>query len=672
LARSKKVSRQQTEPAAPPPDPRWLIAIAIAAVAGFVILSAGDIVTTSPTSDETTHLIAGYSYLTQHDFRLNPEHPPLLKAFAALPMLAMNVWPAHLREPADGKTHFAIVREAWAMSILNPQMAQWSTSQYVLYGMRDAALARVGGDPTQPPTDVAYARSDYLNESERFFTFGRAMMLLVALALAAAIFWWSFRLWGLAGAVLSLLLYCFDPNFIAHSGLVTTDVGAACLMFISIYCFWRACLDFTPWNVALFAIVFALAQLAKFSAVLLIPMVLLAGIIEIARRKEARPIVIAIASAAVATVVLIWAAYDFRYSTAPDPDAAAKEAQTARANLQLPVLDAPNLWATGHLPLRDALEQWVALKRLKTEMPNGYTEADLRNAKRTTPMGLAQKLLLFADEHKLFPESFIYGYAWTGASSVTRISYLRGDYSTYGFRSFFFWTFLYKTPILAMILMAAGVVAALRSKKPDVAFLVWPLIIYTVFALSTALNIGHRHFFPVLPFVYTLAGALGSTFFARWRRALIGAALLAITANVSLLPRPASVINRHLSYLNEFAGGPVAGWDKLSDSNFDWGQDIKRLGIWLRENHVEEPIDLVVFGNADPRYYGIRYNNLRKADYPLPQKHGVFAISQFDYLGLFFDREHRTWYRDYLERTNAKRIGTAGYSIFIYRIDQRP
>jgi hypothetical protein len=84
-----------------------------------------------------------------------------------------------------------------------------------------------------------------------------------------------------------------------------------------------------------------------------------------------------------------------------------------------------------------------------------------------------------------------------------------------------------------------------------------------------------------------------------------------VTANLVLLPRPASVINRHLSYLNEFAGGPVSGIEKLSDSNFDWGQDVKRLGVWLAEHRVERPIDLVVFGNADPRYYGIRYKNQR-------------------------------------------------------------
>jgi predicted membrane-bound dolichyl-phosphate-mannose-protein mannosyltransferase len=43
------------------------------------------------TFDELAHLPAGYSYLTQRDYRLNPEHPPLVKDFSAVPLLFMNI-----------------------------------------------------------------------------------------------------------------------------------------------------------------------------------------------------------------------------------------------------------------------------------------------------------------------------------------------------------------------------------------------------------------------------------------------------------------------------------------------------------------------------------------------------------------------------------------------------
>src|SRR5437588_6138451 len=44
----------------------------------------------SATSDEPLHLAAGYSYWQTRDFRINPEHPPLAKLLAALPLLVLG------------------------------------------------------------------------------------------------------------------------------------------------------------------------------------------------------------------------------------------------------------------------------------------------------------------------------------------------------------------------------------------------------------------------------------------------------------------------------------------------------------------------------------------------------------------------------------------------------
>ncbi|KKW28347.1 MAG: Glycosyl transferase family 39, partial [Parcubacteria group bacterium GW2011_GWA2_52_8] len=41
--------------------------------------------------DEVAHIPAGYSYLRYGDFRLNPEHPPLLKDLAAFPLLFLDL-----------------------------------------------------------------------------------------------------------------------------------------------------------------------------------------------------------------------------------------------------------------------------------------------------------------------------------------------------------------------------------------------------------------------------------------------------------------------------------------------------------------------------------------------------------------------------------------------------
>src|SRR3989338_6898874 len=40
--------------------------------------------------DELAHIPAGYSYVTQFDMRLNPEHPPLIKDLAGFPLLFID------------------------------------------------------------------------------------------------------------------------------------------------------------------------------------------------------------------------------------------------------------------------------------------------------------------------------------------------------------------------------------------------------------------------------------------------------------------------------------------------------------------------------------------------------------------------------------------------------
>src|SRR5882757_2811346 len=46
----------------------------------------------SLTFDEDNHIFAGYMMHKTGDYGLNPEHPPLVKLFATLPLLGKNLW----------------------------------------------------------------------------------------------------------------------------------------------------------------------------------------------------------------------------------------------------------------------------------------------------------------------------------------------------------------------------------------------------------------------------------------------------------------------------------------------------------------------------------------------------------------------------------------------------
>jgi hypothetical protein len=68
-------------------------AIVLTFCAAFGVLVSRFIHSTSATFDETAHLPAGYSYLKWDDYRMNPEHPPLVKKLAALALMGREVWP---------------------------------------------------------------------------------------------------------------------------------------------------------------------------------------------------------------------------------------------------------------------------------------------------------------------------------------------------------------------------------------------------------------------------------------------------------------------------------------------------------------------------------------------------------------------------------------------------
>src|SRR6266516_6774 len=103
---------------------------------------------------------------------------------------------------------------------------------------------------------------------------GRYAAVLLSLLLALYVLKWSYELYGRNGALLSLSLYVFDPNLLAHGQLVTADLPAALMTTMALYHFWHF-LKLGGKQQALFsAITLGLSQLAKYSCVYLYPIFL--------------------------------------------------------------------------------------------------------------------------------------------------------------------------------------------------------------------------------------------------------------------------------------------------------------------------------------------------------------------------------------------------------------
>jgi hypothetical protein len=572
---------------------RLAYVVAAVALAAFIVLALGDLLTTSPTSDETVHLSAGWSYLATHDFRINPEHPPLLKYIAALPLLSMHV------------SAEALHGEAWRDSIEHLN-GEWAFAHDFLYGRKNGA---------------------YLNDSASMFRRARiALLVFCGIGTAAIIFFWALELWGPWGAALSVSLYCFDPNFIAHSGLVTTDAGVSFLMTAAVYFFWRWCRRATGLNASLFVLAFAVAQITKYSALLLFVFIPILALF--AYRKRGWRAFALYGAGLVAAWVVIWGAYGFRFAASTSP-----------------------------LPMRQAVDEWYT-KLHFIGSGEVLTDETFRKALTTTPTGWFGRVLETEYDHHLLPEAYVYGIAQMQSSAALRQSYLRGEEWLTGFRSYFFQAFLFKTPIATIAAILSALFVAFRTRRRE-PFLLVPAALYLIVAVTAHVDLGIRHLLPMYPFLYILCGILGARFF-------VAAAAAALSCLVVFAPfNP--MWGRHLSYFNELAGGPVNGWKILSDSNVDWGQDLPRLHDWLAAHGgTDQTISLAYFGTADPHYYGIRYADLIKGA-PLVRP-GYLAISVTRYSGAaseFF--KTREW-QELVESNHARLVGRAGYSIVIFEV----
>jgi len=560
-----------------------IIAFLLAALHAVLAITAG--MEKSPTFDEPTHLTAGYSYWLKNDYRLDPENGNLPARWAALPLL-------------------------WSRPVF-PENGAWDR-----------------GDVGRVSENFLYRSG---NDSDPVMLQGRCMMAIVGAGLCLLIFFCSARLFGPVGGLISELLTVFDPNLLAHSALITSDITAAFFFIAAAWSYFRLLNGVRVGFFLITALSWSGLFLAKMSA----PAFLFVAAILAAVRLCARePLVVQIwgvkrritefwrklilvsslTGALLAVVVLaIWASFAFRFSPFPQ-NTAAREVWNVR-------------WETC-LSDHSAIERMVG----------------------------------FARAHKLLPEAYLYGFAFTSKSAMFRPAFLDGQWSATGFPWFFPRAFLYKTPIpILMLLIATGVAgyfrwrSALRDRcswiiAHDLASLspLWALVlVYGLFSLTSHLNIGHRHLLPIYPAVFVVCGACAYFLHARLTMTIFAGTMLCWQIGESALLRP-----DYLAYFNQIAGGPKNGYKHLVDSSLDWGQDLPALRLWLSQ-HSDDlgtgPLYLAYFGTALPQRYGIEARLLpfdRSAPKLARLEPGTYCISATT-LQQVYSHQHGKWTLQY-------------------------
>src|ERR1044071_6141448 len=140
--------------------------------------------------DDSMDMPAGYSYLLTHDYRLNQEHPPLIKLLSGL-----GVWETHARFPFD-----------------SPGWQQAATPRDPEDGMQKIAGAFFQMNADKFAQIVLYAKLP---------------MLLIPLLLLLLVWWFTRQLFGSVAALIATLLTATEPNIIGNSIVVQNDVAAA-------------------------------------------------------------------------------------------------------------------------------------------------------------------------------------------------------------------------------------------------------------------------------------------------------------------------------------------------------------------------------------------------------------------------------------------------------------
>ncbi len=547
--------------------------------------------TTSPTFDEPYHIARSYAYLRSGDSALlaTGGHPPLANLLSVMPLM--------LRSDIALPPH----QPGW------PEVGSFKD----LFGVADEFLWRIG------------------NDAQSIILWARLPVMLLSVLLALLVFVWAKQLHGALAGLLALLLYAFDPNILAHSGVVTTDLGATFFIFAGVYCLHWFC-QRPSWNrLVLSGIVFGLAQASKFSALFLMPIVFV--LLAIWARDAAGP-----------GLPLALPGHS-RFSGRPWLQ---RMYTVIALCLIIFVVGFFALWAVYRFEARPLLPHEETHPVLDRLLPLGNP-----SIKRAT-YALAESVPLPAP-------AYFAGLEWLRRyARAGHPAFLMGTYGVQGWWFYFPVGFLIKSPIPLLVLLLAASYSSLRHRENlrQESFLVVPMVLFFVFSMFSSIDIGYRNILPVLPFAFVwVSKVVPSTIARPARAALLLLCAWYVMGTVTLSPH-------YLAYFNEFAGGPSNGYKYLVDSNLDWGQDLQNLKKYLDAQGIDE-IYLSYFGTADPRYYGIAA--LAMPDQPptpdeLP---AYYAISATSLQGVYSPATAGTHWLSQYEA--AARVG---YSIFIYRL----
>ncbi|HLA12165.1 MAG TPA: glycosyltransferase family 39 protein [Pyrinomonadaceae bacterium] len=467
----------------------------------------------SITNDEMVHIPAGYHYLKGGDFRQNPEHPPLIKMWAALPLLALNPTPSSFERPAGFD---------YGRFSIESAVTFWKTNKV---------------------------------RFETIVFVARLPMVLLTLMLGVAIYFLGSELFGVRAAVLGVAMFSLEPTVLAHGRIVHTDTAAALGYFLFFFALYRF-LKLQSFRRAVWlGLSIGFALLTKFSMIILVAVFFLVlgyTLWRVWPSPERRlELLRQFATAVLCGLLLINAFYYFQHSALGRPEVK---------------------WIIHNYPVQG---QRVHSAAQFLSIP--------------------------------FPTYYVFGFlAVASHNDIGHSTSLLGRYGNRGWWYYFPVAFALKTTIPFLLLSIVSVLWALKRGITEydrrLLLLVLPVLLYMAIAMTSSLNIGVRHVLPVFPFLFLLGGALLDRLFSFNARA-------AVTVFVLLLGwmfvDAVRAYPHYMVYSSPLLGN-TAGWQVLSDSNVEWGEDVGELARYLSQRGEKEILGALSAGWATLELYGVR------------------------------------------------------------------
>ena len=471
----------------------------------------------SITIDETLAIPSGYYYLKTGAFNIDSDHPPFPLLLSGLPLLFLSLETPKLDDVRD--------------------------------------------QPSDRQTLIAGERFWSLNQShfQSIFFWARVPMILLTLLLGVIIFVFTRRLFNARAAVLAVALFSLEPTVLAH-GRVVKDIHVAfgyALFFLALYVYGSA----PTWKRAVsLGVACGVALVVKYSMLILIPVLLLAGVVVLLRTNRGRrqQIVLQVAISFVVALVVVNAAYFFRHQPLLTPDLAQLEhSNPAHSNTML---------------------------RLLPKLSN------------------------------VVPPYFLFGAFFTFIhNDLGHPGFLLGEYSDHGWRYYFPVAFALKTtiPFLVLTCLSFGwaVWCAWRGDKRYLVILI-PIVIYGGSAMFADINIGIRHLLPLFPFLFMLAGVLVDHWLGTRRNRI--ALMAVVLIFVFCIEESVRAYPNYIPYMNQLAS-TRPHWMLLSDSNIEWGDDNGPLAEYLKAKGETSVRAACLGGPVVLPLYGVKYVDLLSA-----------------------------------------------------------